>query len=172
MPRPERLTLDMTAIRDIEDGGRERHSAGLKLLDLATRGGVELGVPPQGSLADLRGQFGGDLAKQVERLLERPGVLGLPQIARLSDVTFPADNLFLGNYVKGFDVAWAAVVASWKTHMGRCPGAFDRWYVESHILGARDVFITDDEPLRAFCDRLRAEHALPVVAESIVDYAA
>ena len=77
----KRLTLDMTAIRDAaayED--REHHRDALVLLELAERGDVELGVPPQGSLADLGGQFGGELAERVQGLLARPGIVGLPEL--------------------------------------------------------------------------------------------
>ncbi len=141
MQTVERVTLDMTAIRDVVFEDRERHSNGSKLLLLAERGDVELGVPPQGSLADLREQFGGDLAERIEALLARPGVVGLPQLSRLSDVTFPSKNLLPGYYVEGFNEAWEQVAGTWKTHQGKCPGGFDRWYVESHIAGKRDVFV-------------------------------
>jgi len=43
-----RLTLDMTAIRDVVYEERERHRDGLRLLSLAERGDVELGIPPRG----------------------------------------------------------------------------------------------------------------------------
>jgi hypothetical protein len=97
MRRPELVTLDMTAIRDAVEEGRAQHAEGLTLLALAERGEVELGVPPQGALADLHGQFGGDLAQQIRALLTRPGVVELPQIARPSDVTFPSVTLWPGH---------------------------------------------------------------------------
>jgi hypothetical protein len=170
--RTELVTLDMTAIRDVVEDGRAQHTEALKLLALAERGEVELGIPPQGSLADLRGQFGGELAQQIRALLTRPGVVELPQIARLSDVTFPSPTLWPGHYIEGFGGAWDAVANHWKTDQGRCPGSFDRWYVESHILGGRDVIVTDDRALRAMCDRLRDEHGLAVQAESLLDFVA
>jgi hypothetical protein len=156
----------MTAIRDAAYEDRERHDDALRLLELAERGEVELGVPPQGTLADLHGQFDGELAEHLQELLARPGVVGLPQVARLSNVTFPGDNLFPGAYVDGFDEAWEAIAADWNGP-GRRPGDFDRWYVESHILDGRDVLVTDDLALRTLCDRLRNEHRLPVHAESL-----
>jgi hypothetical protein len=70
----------MTAIRDLVRRSRG-HSDALKLLSLAEQGDVELGVPPQGFLADLRGQFGGDLAERIEALLSRPGLVGLARSA-------------------------------------------------------------------------------------------
>lgn len=167
MVRPERLTLDMTAIRDLVYENRERHQDGLRLLGLAERGRVELGIPPQGSLADLRGQFGGDLADRIKALHLRDGVVGLPQLARLSEVTFLGENLFPGHFVEGFTEAWAQASATWNTHQGKCPGDFDRWYVESHIAERRDVLVTDDEPLRVMTDRLREEHGLAVQTESL-----
>jgi hypothetical protein len=166
----ERVTLDMTAVRDVVYDDRERHSYGSKLMLLAERGDIELGVPPQGWLADLRGQFGGDLADRIRELLSRPGVVELPQLARLSAVTFPSENLLPGYYVEGFSEAWDAIAGAWKTHLGRCPGDLDRWYVESHVADRRDVLLTDDRALRAMCDRLRDEHALPVHAESVSEF--
>jgi hypothetical protein len=162
----------MTAMRDLVYDDRPRHSDALKLLALAERGDLELGVPPQGSLADLRGEFGGDLADRIKTLLAKPGVVGLPQLARLSNVTFPAENLFPGYYVEGFSEAWDHIAATWKTHQGKCPGSFDRWYVESHIADSRDVLLTDDKALQAMCDRLRKEHGLAVRTQSLSDYVA
>jgi hypothetical protein len=167
----KRLTLDMTAIRDATEEDREHHRDALRLLELAERGDIELGVPPQASLADLHGQLVGELAEQVQGLLTRPGVVGLPQVARLSDVTFPGQNLLPGVYVEGFHEAWDAIAADWNGP-GQRPGDFDRWYVESHVLGGRDVLITDDQGLRTMCDRLRDEHGFAVRAESICSYAA
>jgi hypothetical protein len=161
----------MTAIRDATYDDREMHGDALRLLELAERGEVELGVPPQGSLADLRGQFGGELAKRLQALLARPGVVGLPQVARLSDVTFPGDNLLPGAYVDGFHEAWDAIALNWNGP-GKRPGDFDRWYVESHLLGRRDVLVTDDLALRTMCDRLSNDHGFPVRAESLRTYVA
>ena len=87
-------------------------------------------------------------------------------------MTFPAENLFPGHFVAGFDEACNAVAAAWKTHQGACPGAADRWYVESHVLASNDVLVTDDGALRAMCDRLRVEHGLAVSAESLSEFAA
>ena len=117
----KRLTLDMTAIRDATYEEREHHRDALRLLELAERGDVELGVPPQGSLADLRGQFG-ELAEQVQGLLARPGIVGLPQVARLYDVTFPGQNLLPSAYVEGFHEAWDAIAADWNGP-GQRPGS-------------------------------------------------
>jgi hypothetical protein len=169
---PEQLTLDMTAIRDVLHADRKRHQDGLALLALAERGAVELGVPPQGTLADLRGQWEGDLAADLRNLARLPGVVALPQLARLSEVTFPSDNLYPGYYVGGFDRAWDQVATTWKTHQGSCPGAVDRWYVESHIAAKRNVLLTNDRALQVMCDRLRTKHQLPVQAEGLTEYIA
>ena len=166
-----RLTLDMTAIRDAMYDDRERHGDALRLLEAAERRDVELGVPPQGWLADVRGQFGGELAERVRALLARPGVVALPQVARLSDVTFPAEDLLPGAYVDGFPEAWDAIAANWRGP-GTRPGNFDRWYVESHLLNGRDVFLTDDVGSRTICTRLRDEYGFPIYAESLRDYVA
>jgi len=124
------------------------------------------------ALADLHGRYDGDLAKDIEALLAKPGVVGLPQVARLSDVTLPGENLFPGHFVSGFDEAWNAIAANWKTHQGACPGAEDRWYVESHLLAGNDVLVTDDRALRAMCERLGAEDGLAIGAESLTEFAA
>lgn len=133
---------------------------------------MELAVPPQGTLADLRGQWEGDLAADLRTVATLPGVVPLPQIARLSEVTFPSETLYPGYYVDGFDEAWSQIVTTWKTHQGRCPGAVDRWYVESHIAAQRDVLLTDDRALQAMCDRLGTEHGLPIRAEGLAAYIA
>jgi hypothetical protein len=172
MPDQTRLTLDMTAIRDLVDEERERHGDSLKLLEMADAGRVEIAIPPQGTLADLHGEFDGELARQVEQLRSREGVVELPQLAYLSDVTFPGKNLLPGYGVAGLHEAWRTVVESWKTHEGRCPGDTDRWYVESHIAAARDLLITEDGPLRALCRRLRKEHGFAIEAESLSEYVA
>jgi hypothetical protein len=167
----KRLTLDMTAIRDATEDDRERHGDARRLLELAERGEVELSLPPRGSLADLRGQFGGELAERVHGLLAQPGVIGLPQLARLSHVTFPGDNLLPSAYVDGFHEAWNAIAAAWNGS-GKRPGDFDRWYGESPLLGGRDVLVTDDLALRTMCDRLRNEHGFLVHGEALRSYVA
>ena len=159
----------MTAVRDAIYEHRERHGDALTLLEAAERRDVELGVPPQGSLADLRGQFGGELAEHVRALLARPGVVALPQVARLSDVTFPGEDLLPGAYIDGFHEAWDAIAAKWRGP-GKRPGNFDRWYVEPHLLGDRDVFLTDDVGLRTICARLHDEYGFCIYAESLPDY--
>lgn len=164
----KRLTLDMTAIRDAAYVERERHDDAQTLLKHAECGEVELGVPPQGWLADVRGQFGGELANRVQRLLARPGVVELPQVARLSDVTLPAETLLPGAYVEGFPEAWNAIAADWNGP-GKRPGKLDRWYVESHLLDGRDILVTNDLALRTMCDRLRKEHGFAVQAEKLED---
>ena len=162
----------MNVIRAYIDPGRAGHANASRLIAAAALGDVELAVPPQGYLADLHGQYSGDLARDIAMLLSKPGVVELPQVARLSDVTFPADNLFLGHFVEGFAEAWSAVADEWKTHQGALPGAADRWYVESHLLAGNDFLVTDDGALRAMCDRLRVEHGLDVASESLGGFAA
>jgi hypothetical protein len=172
MVHVHRATIDTNVIRAAVDENRTGHADASRLLAAAARGDVKLAVPPQGSLADLHGQYEGDLAGHIQALLAKPGVVELPQVARLSDVTFPAEDLFPGHFVARFDEAWDAVAADWKTHQGACPGDEDRWYVESHLLAGNDVLTTDDRALRAMCDRLRVEHGLAVTAESLSEFAA
>jgi hypothetical protein len=155
-----RLTLDMTAIRDATYEERERHDDAQTLLKHAERGEVELGLPPQGGLADVGGQFDGELAERVQGLLARPGVVELSQVARLSAVTFPGGNLLPGAYVEGFQNARNAIAADWNGP-GERPGDFARRCVGSHLLDGRDVLLTDDLGLRTMCDRLRKNTAWP-----------
>src|SRR4051794_38423164 len=103
----------MTAIRDAVEPERARHADAQLLLEKAERGEVELGVPPQGWLADLHGKYGGELPTQVRALLRRPGVVELPQIAQLSDVTFASPTLYPGAFVAGFPEAWDKVAGDW-----------------------------------------------------------
>lgn len=168
VPGDTRLTLDMTAIWDITKEG-ERHAAGLKLLEMAGAGRVEIAIPPQGTLADLHGNFEGELARRVEQLRSRDGVVELPQLAYPSDVTFPGNNLVPGYRVEGLHEAWDK---AWKSHEDSRPGDADRWYVESHIAAKRDVLITDDGALLALCRRLREEHGFAIEAESLPEYVA
>lgn len=160
----------MNVIRASLDSERDGYAAASKLLLAADRGEIKLAVPPQGALADLHGQYAGALAGAINALLARPGVVELPQVARISEVTFPAGNLFPGQFLPGFDVAWNAVANDWKTHQGACPGATDSWYVESHLLAGNNVLVTDDRALRAMCDRLCVEHRFEVVAESLTEF--
>jgi hypothetical protein len=145
----ERLTLDMTAIRDIVFADRPRHADALQLLARAAAHDVELALPPQGRRADLEGNFEGDLAARMEDLLTKAGVIELPQLAWPSDVTFPSEDLFPGYVVEGF---------------GR--------YVESHIADGRDLLITGDGGLLTICGRLDREHGLAVQAQRLADYVA
>jgi len=165
----QRLTLDMTVLRDAAYQQRAGHDDARVLLECAERGDVELGVPPQGWLADVRGQFSGELAECVRELLAHPGVVELPQVARLSDVTFPGENLLPGAYVDGFEEAWSGIAAHWNGP-GQRPGDFDRWYVEAHLLDGRDLLLTDDVGLRTMCERLRVERGFAIRAESLRDY--
>ena len=60
-----------------------------------------------------------------------------------------------------------AIYADWKGGPGHRPGDFDRWYVESHLLGSRDVLVTDEGGLNTMCNRLRHEHGFGVYAEPL-----
>ena len=73
-------TIDMNVIRASLDRKRAGHADASWLLNAAACGDVELAVPPQGSLADLRGRYRGDLARDIQALLTKPGVVELPQV--------------------------------------------------------------------------------------------
>jgi hypothetical protein len=92
------------------------------------------------------------------------------QVSRVSEGTLLP--LTLGRVLDGFDEAWSEIVRTWRTHDGKRPegGAVDRYYVETHILERRGVFVTDDRALRAVCRRLSDEHGYPIVATPLADY--
>jgi hypothetical protein len=137
------------------------------LFALAESGEVELILAPQGHRDDAPT---GRLAEQIADLIGKRRVRQARQLARLSDVTYPSEQLFPGQYVNGFSEAWCAVLDSWRTDEAKRPGDKDRWHVETHILEGADVFITDDRPLLVMCRRLREDHAIPVVAMRLEEY--
>lgn len=147
------------------------HADATKVLAAAVRGDAALAVPPQGVLADLHGNFYGELAFDLRALLARPGFIRLPQLSWLSNVTFPGAGLYPGNYYPRFGEAWTAISTHWKTHQGKCPGDEDRWYVEAHLCAHNAVIVTDDVPLRVMCERLRSEQGIEVVATSLANFA-
>lgn len=170
-PSVKRLTLDMTAIRDATDCRREHHPAGLELLGAAERGELELGIPPQGVLSDLAGSSGTELSRQITELQAMPGVVVLRQVARLSNVTYPSDTLFPGAYIDGLHEAWNTETGKWNGP-GRCPGTFDRWYLETHLVNGRDTLVTDDRGLRTMCGLLGDGLGVDIDARSITEFVA
>lgn len=163
MSLTERLTIDATVARDYLDPEQERHALALELFDLARRGQVELSTAPQGYRLDVSG---GDLSEQMREAFDREQVEQARQVARVSEVTFPGEDLIVGHYVEGFVEAWGEIAEGWQ----RAPGPADRFHVETHLADKRDVFITDDKRLLVMCRRLREEHGFPIVAMSLGDY--
>jgi hypothetical protein len=162
MTSPERLTIDATVARDYLDPERERHALAAELFELARGGQVELATAPQGFRLDLSG----DLAEQMREAFEGEALRQARQVARVSEVTFPGEDLIVGHYVKGFPEAWDAIAAGW----ANSPGGADRFHTETHLADKRDVFITDDKRLLVMCGQLREEHGFPIVAMPIGDY--
>jgi hypothetical protein len=163
---PERLTIDVTVARDYLDSEREGHRQAVTLFELARKGEVELAAAPQGYRLDVEG----DLAERLRATFREEGVAEARQLAYPSRVTYPGPNLFPGAYVPGFGEAWTEVVATWRSHEWKPPQGEDRFHVETHVMEGRDVFLTDDRPLRVMCRRLREEHGVPVVAMSLAEY--
>jgi hypothetical protein len=166
MPRPERLTIDVTVARDYQDPTRPRHARAVELFELARQGAIELSTAPQGSRLDAQS----DLAEQLKSMFESENVTEAPQLAYASEVTYASEDLFPGAYVDGFVNAWDAVVGSWRSHEWKPPKIADRFHVETHVLEGRDVFLTDDRPLLVMCQRLRDEHGVDLVAMGLVEY--
>jgi hypothetical protein len=167
----DRPTFDTSVLRTALDPDRDGNEDAVRLIGLAADGVLEIGVPPQGMRADFGGDTTTQTAKRVLTLLDGPGFVELEQLAWPSDVTYPAENLYPETPVEGFAEAWDAIAADWNGP-GRRPGDQDRWYVESHVARGRDVLVTDDQGLLTMCRRLRDEHGIEIVAESLADYAA
>jgi len=171
MPR-ERLTIDLTVARDYlaadEEQRRERHERAVELFELARRDEIELVVAPQGYRLDVEG----DLAEQLRAMFSDEGIALARQLAYVSEVTFPGEDLIVGAIVPGFADAWNHVVATWRSHEWKPPTLPDRFHVETHVLEGRDFFITDDRPLLAMCRRLRVEHGISIEAVTVADYLA
>jgi hypothetical protein len=93
----------------------------------------------------------------------------LRQLAYPGEATYPGESLFPNQRTKGFGEAWDAVVDAWPPNQKGPPGDKDRVHVETHLFEKRDLFITDDGPLLAMCERL-SDHGFPVVAMRLTDY--
>jgi hypothetical protein len=164
----EQLTIDMTVMRDYLDPREQRHPLAAELFTLARHGEVELFSAPQGHSLDVR--EGSDLDRQLQELIAAGDVQHAEQVSRLP-LTLP---FVIGRGVEGFDEAWKAIDADWHTHEGKRPGEapVDLFYVETHLIDKRDVFITDDRTLLAVCRRLRDEHGFAIEAMTLGDYLA
>ncbi len=166
--RPERLTIDVNIARDYLEPRRRGHADAVVLFCLARNGVVELATAPQGYRLDVHGA----LEAQLKTLLQGEGVTQAPQVARVSDVTYPSENLYPGPYLPRLDLAWTSIIAKWRSHERKPPQIEDRWHVETHIVAKRDVFITNDEALITMCNRLRDEHGIEIRAMTLHDYLA
>ena len=168
MHEPERLTIDVNIARDYLCAARLGHSHALELFQLAHDGLVELAGAPQGYRLDVRG----DLSEQLRMMFEKEGVTEAPQVARVSEATYPSETLFPGAHDDRLVEAWDKVVATWRSHERTAPQPQDRWHVETHLMASRGVFLTSDQALLIMCQRLRAEHNVPVIAMSLAEYLA
>ena len=117
---------------------------------------MDLAVAPQGHGLDADGELGDPL----RALFREHGVRQPPQLAYVSEATYPGEDLVPGHHVEGFSEAWDAVIAAWRCHERQPPGPGDRFHVETHVMEDRDVFVTDDEALLTMCARLREEHGV------------
>lgn len=163
----DKVTIDLNIARDCLESGRPYHLDAQALLHLARQGVVEIKVAPQGHRSDVPP---GELERRLRCLFEGEGIGETLQVARVSDITYPSDTLYPGAFADGLVQAWDEVIATWKSHEGRPPGSQDRWYVETHLVSHRDVFLTNDRALRAMCQRLASEHGFPIRAMSTADY--
>jgi hypothetical protein len=166
MHAPEKLTIDLTVIRDLHNPKEARHALAMQLFALAKAGVVELVVAPQGYRIDVDRALG----EQLDALLADQKTPLARQVARVSPVTLLSNDLSLGQVVKGFDAAWDKVDSDWRSHEYGKPGIADRYHVETHLLESRDVFITDDRGLLVMCRRLREEHGFPIVAMGLQEF--
>jgi hypothetical protein len=159
---PKRLTIDVTVVRDYLDPTRPGNVLAKALFELARRGEVELATAPQGYRLDVDG----DLAEQLRETFDREKVGQARQVARVSEVTYPGEDLIVGNYVEGFVEAWGQIATNWPN----APGPGDRFHVETHIVERRDVFLTADRRLLRMCRLLSDEHGFPVIAMTVAEY--
>lgn len=166
MTPTERLTIDLTVARDLDDPRRSRHSQAVDLLALSHSGEVELELAPQGFRLDVDGA----LAARLRALLATEGISEAPQLAYASSVTYPSSTLLPGHYVPGFRDAWHRVVTHWASHEGKPPQEADSWHVESHVARRRDIFLSDDRALLVMCRRLCSEHSISIVAMGLSEY--
>jgi hypothetical protein len=161
----QRASIDTTVIRDLLDEERPQHILAVKLFELADTGELELVIAPQGHRDDV---WEGDLKEEIQGLADSGRLAESEQVSRVSEVTLLP--FIIGHYSEGFDEAWGAVLAGWKTHEGKLPGDKDRWHVETHLLDPAEIFITDDGPLLVMCRRLREEHGLTINAMRLQEY--
>jgi hypothetical protein len=158
MSRPERVTIDMTVVIDLLEPDAERHADALKLLAMAEAGDVELGIAPQGHLHDNPD----DRVRELRRRYPQVVFLELPQVAYLSEHTYPAPDLYLGNDDGKLANAMRQVSVDEN----------DAWHVETHAVAGRDVFITDDDRLKKRIKRLNSEHGFTIDAMRLEEFVA
>lgn len=113
---PHRLTIDVNVVRDLLDSRRDGHKHAAELF--ARNGSdIDLAIAAQGHRLDATGLLGGELREA----LVRESISETRQLAHLSEATYPSENLFPGQYVDGFKEAWAQIIDTWKTDLGRAP---------------------------------------------------
>jgi hypothetical protein len=161
----QRVSIDTTVIRDLLGERRSQHMLAVKLFKMADAGEIELAIAPQGHRDDV---WEGDVRHDIQRLVDSGRLAESEQVSRVSTVTLLP--LIIGHYAEGFDEAWDAVLAGWKTHESKPPGDKDRWHVETYLLDPAEVFITDDGPLLIMCRRLHDEHGLSMRAMRLKEY--
>jgi hypothetical protein len=174
---PKRLTVDVMVFRDYLEPTRVGHANARRLLELHRAGEVELAAAASGYFIDTTTEepsgkrISGDLGSDLRALFEEEGISETMQLA-YPGVMVPGPNAFPGAAVEGLFEAWSAVLDSWRTDEGRKPEPADQLHVETHILEARDVFVTNERGLLAMCRRLRDEHHFAVKAMSVAEYLA
>jgi hypothetical protein len=167
MAKSERLTIDANVALDYLRPKRAGHDHAVALFELARRGEVELATAPQGYRLDARQ---GDLARQLQAAFASEGVGQARQVARVSEVTFPGEDLFPGHYDERFAEAWDQIAGGWPSHERKPPRLADRFHVETHLLDKRDAFLTADKPLLTMIRRLNEEHGFAIVAMTVAEY--
>ena len=162
---PHLITVDVNVVRDFLDDRRDGHKLARELFG---RNGseVDLAIAAQGHRLDADGLLGGEL----QEALAQKGIAETRQLAYLSDETYPADDLYPGQVVEGFQEAWDEIIGDWRTHESKVPQSPDDFHVEAHLLDKRDYFLTEDRPLRVMCRRLHDEHGFAIVAMSVGEY--
>jgi hypothetical protein len=140
---PLRVSIDQTVVLDFLRPERPGHDLALVLFELARNGEIELRIAPQGHRFDA---WDGELRDDIRRMLATQPVSESPQLAYLSDQTFPGENLFPGHYVEGLRDAWNSLLGTWGSdgQRGKKPGDQDWWHVETALADGSVVLLTDD----------------------------
>lgn len=152
-PGRQRVSIDQTVVLDYLRPNRAGHPFACALFELADSGQVELRIAPQGHRFDAWGELRDD----IYRMLATTSLRESPQLAYLSEQTFPAEDLFPGHHIEGLRAAWDAELETWGSdgQRGSKPGDQDWWHVETAVADGSIALLTGDHGIHNMCRKLR-----------------